>query len=235
MYRTILISIFFISLLGCAQNPYKQFYKEINVSSKTVTPPDKPKIITSYNINDDAQKYMSKYYIVKGFSAFNGKQYNDSQLIQQATDVGASIVLKANQYTNTESSTHLLYAGEEGGYFTFPKHVRRYDQVTVFLAENVIKTFLYGITPKTMNSASKKMAGRNTGASVFIVYDKSPAFYANVLVGDVIIEVDGNPINEISDLSEPLSKKNSLKGYSDWKIIREGKEKSILIILEDKQ
>ena len=37
-------------------------------------------------------------------------------------------------------------------------------------------------------------AQRNTGAYISIVYEKSPAFYANLTKGDILIEMNGVPI-----------------------------------------
>jgi S1-C subfamily serine protease len=50
---------------------------------------------------------------------------------------------------------------------------------------------------------------RNTGAFVFAIEDDSPAFFANILPGDVVIGVDGEEILTPSGLSTAASQKAS--------------------------
>ena len=42
-----------------------------------------------------------------------------------------------------------------------------------------------------MTNAERQKIQRNTGAYIDIVFDKSPAFYANIMPGDIVIEING--------------------------------------------
>ena len=42
---------------------------------------------------------------------------------------------------------------------------------------------------------------RNTGAYISLVYEKSPAFYANLAKGDVIIEINGTEILDANSIN----------------------------------
>ena len=45
-----------------------------------------------------------------------------------------------------------------------------------------------------MNTAERLSSKQNTGAYVDIVYEDSPAFYANIFPGDIVVSVNGKAV-----------------------------------------
>lgn len=62
--------------------------------------------------------------------------------------------------------------------------------------EAYIQTPKIGIEWCDLDSSDRLATQRNTGAYITLVYEKSPAFYANLAKGNIIIEIwDANSIH----------------------------------------
>lgn len=46
--------------------------------------------------------------------------------------------------------------------------------------------------------------GRNSGVFLSVVYEETPAFDANVLVGDVLVAIDGQPVKNVDHAMQLL-------------------------------
>ena len=77
-----------------------------------------------------------------------------------------------------------------GGTVPIIRQLRRYDHVAIYFVRRIGKP-RFGFEYSDLEPDQRQALGRNTGAVVLIVIEKTPAFYANVVEGDVIIAVDG--------------------------------------------
>lgn len=197
----------------------------------------------------------SRNYIPIGNSSFNGAYEDVRRAISQAKRVGAVLVIVTSEHTETVSSTVPLtmpnttttfvsgsvYAG--GGYGTYSGtqtsygsqtvpvtvNVRRYDQAAVYFVKSKSRP-RYGLQLFSLPQEMRNSLGRNTGALVDVVIEESPAFYANVMRGDVLIAVDGKDVRSAEHATELLAGTPKDAASSTLKVIRAGKE--ILIDVE---
>lgn len=273
----LIISIFFIAALsGCASNGYKDFYKPyIDVNKldevQKLRPNEEPKVLTSNDLKKDIYILRSKNYIAIGYSSFNGGMESIENAVNQAKEIGATVILAKSNYTNTQTTTSTLllpnnkttyhngltssnstysngygkkigssssngsYIGTSTEYGTqavpFTSSQRRYNQSAVFFVKSTTKP-RFGLATTDIPQDLRVQIKRNTGSMIDVVFEDTPAFYANLLPGDVIISINGinvkNPAHGIKIMnSTPSSQK-----ISQFKIIRDQEEKDVAINLE---
>lgn len=106
----------------------------------------------------------------------------------------------------------------------------RYDQTAVFFAR-IVKKIRFGLSVIPMTPELQQKYERNTGALVEIVFENTPAFSANILPDDIIIEIDGQTIDSAFSANELMRDTHPANGISTLKIIRNGTEKIITVQL----
>lgn len=211
-----------------------------------------PKLFVSNNLDVDIKTLKAKRYLVVGTSSFNGPYEDKEGAIEQAKSIGATVVLIKSEFTNTESVTvpFLLptssttyssgdaYLGDTYGQYsgetkTYSKTVvpinkkqNRYDQAAVYFVKSNQK-MKFGFGLKELPDSLKKHLERNSGLLVDIVYDNTPAYIANVLVGDVIISIDGKPIYNHQTANVIFKEYVTGQGEIELKVIRDNKIKLI--------
>lgn len=78
-----------------------------------------------------------------------------------------------------------------------------------------------GAIAEVLPSELRAKLQRNTGAYVLAIEDNSPAFYADVLVGDVITAIGGRPVRSPDELATTITALGP--GVFDLEIVRETK------------
>ena len=183
-----------------------------------------PTIYGTNDLKSDVKKIFRKGYVLVGQSSFNGANINFNGAKDQAQKIGASIVLIATNYTNTASGAipffmpnppqtfnmqhsgtvygpggYGTYAGStsgqvSGGYQThwMPYSVQRYDCIALYFAK--AKKKRVGIFVSMVPDEIRAQIGKNQGLYVQVVVEESPAYYANVLEGDVLLELNGEKL-----------------------------------------
>jgi len=162
-----------------------------------------------------------------GFSSFNGARGSDSDALAEGKRVGADLILVFDpKYTGTRSGAIPLttpatettqYSGtataygsggsvtayETGTATTYgsrttyvPFHVDRYDFLAVYLFKEHYHT---GLLLSPLTDAQRQTLGSNAGGYVYGVVDGSPAFFADVLAGDIVTAIDGLPMIMTND------------------------------------
>jgi S1-C subfamily serine protease len=158
------------------------------------------------------KKLRAKQYIPIGSSSFNGR-YEDERVIKaQAARVGATVVL--------------VYAVSSSSHAAAPQ--QRYDQVAVFFVKST-KKLKFGVSVADLSHGQRSALDRNTGALLDIVMENSPAFTANVLPGDILVEVNGVSVLNAKHAIELMLNAAVSKGTALLKVIRKGEEKAITI------
>ena len=129
------------------------------------------------------------------------------------------------------SNTYGSYSGSSTTYGTkavpYTTHQRRYDQNAVYLVKSTQKV-RYGISVADLTPEKRSEIERNTGALIDIVLEDTPAFYANVMAGDILISVDGSNVRNAAHAIEVM-KTSGNSEYSILKVLRNGKEKEIRV------
>lgn len=215
---------------------------------------EEPKVYVTDNFERDIQILNAKRYVVIGQSAFNGGYEDKQNVLAQAKSVGATLVLISSEYTNTETSTKALFipnnqttyhsgsinsGGSYGSYsgtsttygssaVPYTTHQRRYDQTAVFLVKHTYK-MKFGVQIDDLTLEQRSELERNTGAVIQIVFEDTPAFYANVMAGDFLIAVDGALVKNMQHGLKLMGSIPEGQLSSVLTVLRKGKEKPITV------
>lgn len=167
--------------------------------------------------------YAKRGYIVIGTSLFNsGRPESDESAVSQGQQVGADLVLILNpRYTGSitssvpittptttrsySSGTATAYGpgGSATAYGTgqtttygstttyVPMTTHRSDYGAVYFIK---RKFGFGAFSRDLSDAERQELQTNRGAVIRLVVDNTPAFDADMLIGDVITTVDGVPV-----------------------------------------
>ena len=189
-----ILSFFFI---GCATTSNRtdidEFYHVIKATSEIpeecrLLPEEEPKIFYASDIDSDFYQLQSLYYYPIGYAGWNGASESVNNIEKNAKKLcrryGAKVALYSYAYTDTRSGWT-----QYGSYA-----IKRYDCTLYLFApyeQSYVQTPKIGIEWRDLNPSDRLAAQRNTGAYIAVVYEKSPAFYANLAKGDIITEING--------------------------------------------
>lgn len=167
------------------------------------------------------KSYSAQGYKAIGQSIFRDWDVSKDSLINQAKKVGATFV------------TFSKYAESSVTYSTRndPDHLARIDpnnlaiiysyEVLFYVKDNSYKTpNAFGFTISDIPLEKRKTYQRNTGSYVETVVAGSRAYNANVLIEDVIIAINGNPISTLNDFFEIKEKELKKTKVLNLKILR---------------
>lgn len=177
--------------------------------------------------------YEKRGYVMIGHSAFNsGMSVPEDSAISLGQEVGADLVLILNpSYSNsvtsaipittpTTTTSHTsgsATAYGPGGTITaygsgtttthgsttnyVPYTAHRFDYGAVFFVK---QRFILGAFTRVLNDAERQELQSNKGAVVRLIVDGTPAFDADILVGDVITAIDGQIVSSPKALGDLL-------------------------------
>jgi hypothetical protein len=177
--------------------------------------------------------YARRGYSPVGSSMFNGGgQVSEEQAVAQGRDVGADLVLIFNpRYTGTVTSTVPITtptssttyssgtatAYGPGGPVTaygtgtattygttttyVPISVNRSDYGAVYFVK---RKQHFGAFWRNLNDSERQQMQTNKGVVITLVVDGAPAYAADILVGDIITQVNGEPVTSQEALNQYL-------------------------------
>lgn len=239
---------------------YKPYYDDMDVTKldnvETLQEGEEPTIYTTNNIDQDILELRSKRYVPIGYSSFNGKLEGESQVIAQAKRVGAKVVLVSTEYTDTVTSTTPLvmpdssttyhsgsvygsggYGGYSGTSTTYGTTVvpitsqqKRFDQAAVFFVKST-KKLRFGVSVRNLTDQQRRELKRNTGALIDVVFEETPAFYSNVIAGDILIKIDDKKINDGEEAGKIMRDYPAQADDVIFTVLRDGEKKQIKIDL----
>lgn len=181
--------------------------------------------------------YAKRSYVMIGNSFFNSeKNESEQNAIQQGQQVGADLVLILNPvYTGsvtssipfttptqtTSRSTGSATVYGTGGAATvygsgttttygstttyIPVTTNRSDYGAVYFVK---QKFGLGLFTRDLTDAERQELQSNKGVVVRTVVDDSPAFNADILVGDIILSIDGVAIGSMQSFTDTLRPRN---------------------------
>lgn len=212
------IVVVVLIMAGCAGvNSYEKFYKPLGDPAKLedvelLKPGQEPQVVRTTSLAGDIKNLRSKQYIAVGSSSFNGR-YEDERMIKaQAARVGATIVL--------------VHAVSTQGHAAAPQ--QRFDQVAVFFVRST-KKLKFGVAVMDLTPEQRASLDRNSGAVVDIVMENSPAFNANILPGDVILEINGVSVLNAKQAVDLMLGADASRGPASFKVLRNREEKIITV------
>nr|WP_255612527.1 PDZ domain-containing protein [Alcanivorax sp. 1008] len=222
--------LFFICLIvGCASNPYTAFYTQIadaaDIDDVFVPAQEvEPKVIKTSDIDSNLRTARSMQYDLIGYSSFNGEyQKNwERKVAEHAKKIGAIMALVQISYSDTGIATD-----DSGKTYSY----RRYNQKAYFFVKT-IKKYRVGVLWKGLSADDRIRYKRNTGALIDVVYHGSPAFKANIVENDIVIQIDLNPIASVADAQKALRSVPDDQASVIFKIVRDGKIRDIEVHLD---
>jgi hypothetical protein len=192
-------------------------------------------IFSSSDFNRDVLELMRRGYGLVGQSSFNigMNLVSESQLRKQSEAVGAHIVLVAARYTNTVSgavpltipktatttSNGIATVSGAGGTATIvgssssitqstqtvilPYSVARGDIAALFFVR--VKPRL-GVSVVPLDDSTRLRLQSNFGVVVQVVIEGSPAFEAEILPGDILLQIGSDRVRSVEHFSELLDR-----------------------------
>lgn len=217
-----LLCLIALALGGCT-SPWEQFYSGTELpgdyaygGATQCYRVDKP---------EDVKEYLKEGFVVFGESNFNaGGGVSLGSLQAYGEKVGADVVLywAGNARTTqtamviphynpgTQQTTYVNGYGSGGSFSgtattyspgtysseVVPVTVTRMDYSALFLRKRVTKPAL-GIRVREMTSAEASAVGTNSAVGIDLVVRHAPAFEADVMDGDYLLEIDGKKIPDV--------------------------------------
>ncbi|MGL4854755.1 MAG: PDZ domain-containing protein [Lentisphaeria bacterium] len=254
MKKLLLLLLLVGLLVGCVRSGYEKYYtpvireNEVLEEVEVLKDGEKAQVFKTENIQQDVNVLRSKNYAVIGYSFFNGRYEDDNLVLSQAKKIGATIILlnrkhtgtnrvdSYNMVTTTDTSTS-EYMDRNGKVRTrrtvtysdtpvpYSSYMEMYDQTAVFFAKS-LKPVGAGVLLKALTPLQRQTLGRNTGAMVSVVVEKSPAFFANILAGDILVAIN----KEVLATNEEYESMMKSAGRDViFTVIRQGKEFDIKV------
>ncbi|MCX7241266.1 MAG: PDZ domain-containing protein [Burkholderiales bacterium] len=259
MRRILAISV--AALLTACANGFQQFYKpyadtktmpDVELLAEGAT----PAIYRSADLKRDVSIARSRGYVLVGESSLNGQIQSEAALVAQAKTVRATMVLLATKFTNTQTVTVPLFlpnnqttyssgtvngtygsANYNGTSTTYGTTVvpltsqqQRFDQDALFFVKSTRK-YRVGIFYDGLSPELRARYERNTGIVIMEVMEGSPAFAANVMQGDVVLEINGTAVVDRTQFQVALTNASAKEGPLTFKILRNGTEKFVVVNL----
>jgi PDZ domain len=175
------------------------------------------------NSSDVLAAYVRQGYVAIGYSSFNsGHRESDANAVSQGEKVGADLVVvfdprytgsvtssvpmttptSSTSYTSGTASAYgsggmaTAYGNSTtttyGSQTTYvPMTVHRFDYGALYLIK---RHYIFGANFRDANDDERRTLQSNKGVYVVSVVNGTPAFKADVLVGDMIIAIDDAPV-----------------------------------------
>jgi len=239
MKRIIFFLSLFCLLSSCASlsSFYRPYVDVKTLNDASVLESDaEPEVFLSNDLNNDVQEILSEHYYCIGCTSFNDRQINEKSIVsmikRQCKAVGATLAVYNINYAGTQINTISLpnrkttyrrgsiYRDYRFDSFNITERstkwkdytyrVRHYDYTVYYFVRFTSKSKLrFGIRYRDLTNEIRQKYKRNNGVFVDVVYKRTPAFNKNILVGDIIIKINGEDINNVDDIEKFLSKSNS--------------------------
>lgn len=180
---------------------------------------------------DSYKSYSAQGYSLIGESIFRDWDVPKDSLISQAKKVGATFVTfskyadssitysvkdNLNNLANTVNPKNLATIIDPNNLGIIYSY-----EVLFYVKNNHHKTpNAFGFRFTEIPLEKRKTYQRNTGSYVENVVEGSRAYKANVLIEDVIIAINGNPISTLNDFSEIKEKELKKTKVLELKILR---------------
>lgn len=184
--------------------------------------------------DEEVRKLEETGYVILGEATFSGDGVaTKQQLIEHAKQVGADIVIHSSDLSHTEQGSIPITTYQPGqtyttlhsgtiygqGYASYsgtsttttpgtlvtdhvPYQRRHYRYLATFWRRT--RPPILGATLTSLPDSTRAALQRNTGAYVALVVIDSPAFKANILKGDVIVQFASKPVDSFQEVFDLL-------------------------------
>ena len=207
------------------------------IAQRRASPPPAVPLVEHSPVVPNADQYARLGYTAIGYSSFNsGRNESEKNAIAQGQKVGADLVVIVNPTytgsvtsqlpittptTSTSYTTGSATAYGPGGPVTaygnattttygskttyVPMTVNRYDFGAVYFVKI---TYAFGANWRDLTNEERASLQSNSGVYITAVVNDTPAFRSDVLAGDIITKIDGQPVYGQQAATDALSKKH---------------------------
>ena len=224
------VIVFALWLAGCA-NPYADNYQATphpRLATAPAPATTSPRLVKSLALDEDSRRLAEEGYAVIGRSGFNSDEIPDRLALRQGQAIGDEVILLWRRHTGTYPytsastlpETHTDVVPDSQGrpvavsshsyrteYDTF--YIRHYDYVAVYWGRRTPDPL--GADLRDLNVEERQKLRTNQGAAVAVVVKRTPAFFANLIVGDVITAIDGIPVVDAAQAAELIEQRRGRK------------------------
>jgi hypothetical protein len=213
--------------------------RDNDLSAVTAPSDGPAKVMMSSDLDADTEDMTLRGYALVGYAAASGSAIRLDAIRERSNSLGAEKVLVHTRSTGVDVEYQAVTTYSRGGVgvgFTnawgsgtygswtasaktriaqpgisqtefVPFSQRRFQTQALFWRKRLPGPF--GMFTAKIPLTLRASLQRNTGAFVFAIEDDSPAFFANILPGDLVIGVDGEEIRAPSELATAASQKAS--------------------------
>lgn len=229
MKKLLILFIISISLISCATTKLDILEKSFAASNldgisnlEYLKDNEDPVIINTNDPENTFLELCSKHNIPIGFANFNGPKFKDFNYLKNyAKSIKAKYVIFGERYNKT-----LTYQNGSIGPFGGTLTTDNYDiyeyAVCYLVKDNRDKR--YGFLYEDLTELQRTQLQQNTGVYVRLVYQNTPAFYSNLIRGDIIIKINDKKIFNEDNFSKELK---AVSNNFTFTILRNGVEKVI--------
>jgi membrane-associated protease RseP (regulator of RpoE activity) len=203
-YQLVLMAAMAAALSGCASG-YQQFYKPAtNITPEKIAahraspPPANPAVERTQGSADPSfmDRYLRRAMIPIGYAKFTSSlQENEQAAIKQGHDVGADLVVIFDpKYVGSTTSNVPITMISPTAYSStiIPVTIDRSSYGAIYFVKQ--KTSL-GIIYRDLTDDERSRLQTNKGLVARVIIDDSPAYEADMLVGDILTAIDGRTIS----------------------------------------
>ena len=173
-------------------------------------------------MKDSFYEFCSKENIPIGYCSFYGPKFKDfDYLINYAKTIKAKYILFSEKYNRT-----LTYQNGSVNQFGGVLSTDNYDifdySVCFLIKDNRNKK--YGFLYENLTEAQRTQLQQNTGVYITLIYQNTPAFYNNLIRGDIVIKLNETKIINVEQFEKELK---ALSDDFTFTVLRNGVEKVI--------
>lgn len=213
---------------------------------------------TSGDWRDITDRYARLGYVPLGSSSFNsGQDKDDEDAVEQGQEIGADLVVIiqprhtdtrttsipiTTPTTTTSHTTGTATVYGNGGSATahgnattttygsrttyIPMTVSRYDFGAIYFVKVKIQ---FGAYFRDLSDAERGSLQTNKGAAITLIVDGSPAYNCDVLVGDIVLTVNGERVSGAQGMMDLIQLHAGQS--ADLMLVRNGKEISKTVLI----
>ena len=200
-------------LIGCATNPYQQYYRPVRGVSEQLLaerriapPPAMPELYHSSQPNIDGPATLADGFVLIGTSTFNGPSGSEDDALKQGNAVGADRILIFRRYAGAVEKMAPRSAPVTVGHIAYgsspsrpnctrtifePMMFDRYDFAAAYF---VRVKHVCGAVYRNLNLSETKRAGSVSGVTITTVVRESQAAASGLLPGDLVTKADDEAV-----------------------------------------
>ena len=175
------------------------------------------------------RRLLEDGFVPLGESSFSGPMEDEGALIAQAKRIGAELVIASSQYERTAAGAIPLttytpqtfnssgtvytnsgwatYSGTSWGTVSqttmMPYSVDRYYHGASYWTRNA-RPRIFGGYVDELSIEDRRQVGANDGVRLIAAQRDSAAWKANLLPGDILLAIDGQPVKSTRDWAEKI-------------------------------